>query len=125
MEWVLQQQAVDGNISNKIFFSDEANFTLGGYVNKQNCYIWGSENPQVIEERPVYVEKVTVWQALWSEGVIGPYIIGHYNPSVRIIDLVSQCVNFTHKWRDLQFKVELTDFLRNLSWQFYTLSEIS
>ena len=41
---------------------------------------------------------------------IPTYIIGHYNPSVRIIDLVSYttyvgCVNFIHKWRDLQFKV--------------------
>ena len=39
------------------------------------------------------------------------YIIGHYNPSVRIIDLVSHttcvvCVNSIHKWRDLQFKVD-------------------
>ena len=39
------------------------------------------------------------------------YIIGHYNPSVGIIDLVSHityvvCVNFTHKWRDPQFKVD-------------------
>ena len=38
-------------------------------------------------------------------------IIGHYNLSVRIIDLVSHttyvvCVNFIHKWRDLQFKVD-------------------
>ena len=36
------------------------------------------------------------------------YIIGHYNPSVRFIDLVSHttyvvCVNFIHKWRVLQF----------------------
>ena len=35
------------------------------------------------------------------------YIIGHYNPSVKIIDLVSHatyvvCVNFIHNWRDLQ-----------------------
>ena len=42
---------------------------------------------------------------------IHTYIIGHYNPSVRIIDLVSHttcvvCVNFIHKWRDLQFKVD-------------------
>jgi len=73
VEWVLEQQAVDGDFSNKIFFSDEAHFSLGGYVNKQNCRIWGSENPQVIEERPLHPEKVTVWCAFWSEGVIGPY----------------------------------------------------
>ena len=41
--------------------------------------------------------------------VIHTYIIGHYNPSVRIIDRVSHttyvvCVNFIHKWRQLQFK---------------------
>ena len=28
----------------KTIFSDEANFDLGGYVNKQNCRIWGTEN---------------------------------------------------------------------------------
>ena len=49
------------------------------------------------------------------------YIIGHYNPSVTIIDLVSHtiyvvCVNFIHKWRDLQFKV--------FSWQFYLLLRV-
>ena len=39
------------------------------------------------------------------------YRIGHYNPSVRLIDLVSHTtyvvrVNFIHKWRDLQFNVD-------------------
>ena len=29
MEWVLEQQAVNGNFSNKIFFNAEAHFTLG------------------------------------------------------------------------------------------------
>ena len=51
------------------------------------------------------------------------YINGHYNPSVRIIDLVSftTCV----VWRELQFKFdsEWQIFLRNSSWQFYLLSE--
>ena len=47
------------------------------------------------------------------------YIIGHYNPSVRLIELVSHttcvvCFNFIHKWRDLQFKV---DFERQIFWE--------
>ena len=38
-------------------------------------------------------------------------IVGHYNPSIRIIHLVSRTtyvvsVNFTHKRRDLQFKID-------------------
>ena len=64
MEWVLEQQAVDGNFLNKIFFSDEAHCALGGYVNKKICHIWDFENPQVIEERPLHPETVTVWCAL-------------------------------------------------------------
>ena len=46
------------------------------------------------------------------------------------MDLVSRttyvvCVNFTHKWRELQFKIvsERQIFLRKCSWQFYLLSE--
>ncbi|MDK1801134.1 DUF4817 domain-containing protein, partial [Klebsiella pneumoniae] len=34
-------------------FSDEAHFWLNGYVNKQNCRIWGEANPQV------YVKTIT------------------------------------------------------------------
>ena len=29
----------------KIIFSEEAHFDLGGYINKQNCRNWGTENP--------------------------------------------------------------------------------
>ena len=43
--------------------------------------------------------------------ILHTYIIGHYKPSVRIIDLVSHTtnvvrVNFIHKWRDLRIKVK-------------------
>ena len=35
VEWVLEQQTVDCNFSNKIFFTDESHFTLVGYVNNR------------------------------------------------------------------------------------------
>ena len=49
------------------------------------------------------------------------YIIDHYNPSVRISDLVSYttyvvCVNFIQEWRDLQFKV---DSKRQIFWETF------
>lgn len=72
-DWVLEKQAENPDFSNQIFFTDEAHFHLGGYVNSQNCRIWGSENPQVVVERPLHPPRVTVWCALWSGGVIGPY----------------------------------------------------
>ncbi|GFV90787.1 transposase [Trichonephila clavipes] len=57
----------------RIFFSDEAHFWLNGYVNKQNCGIWSEANPQVYVETPLHPEKLTVWGALWTGGIIGPY----------------------------------------------------
>ena len=55
---------------------------------------------------------------LLTDNELHIYIIGRYNPSVRI-DVVSHttyvvCINFIHKWRDLQFKIDSEqDFLRN------------
>ena len=56
----LQKMAI---VAKKIFFSDEAYFDLGGYVNKQNCLILGTENPK----------RVTVWCGFWSRLIIGPF----------------------------------------------------
>ena len=35
----------------KLFFSDEANFYVGGYVNQQNFQYWSSENPHLTETK--------------------------------------------------------------------------
>ncbi|GFW72054.1 transposable element Tc3 transposase [Trichonephila clavipes] len=43
----------------RILFSDEAHFSLNGYVNKQNCRIWSEANPQVYIETPLHPEKLT------------------------------------------------------------------
>ena len=48
----------------KIIMSDEAHFYLEGYVNKQNCRSWGSENPKIIIGKPLYPQRVT--QKLYS-----------------------------------------------------------
>ena len=57
----------------KIIFSDETHFGLGGYVNKQNCRIWGTENPHAYIEKPKHPKRVTVWCGFWSRGIIGPF----------------------------------------------------
>ena len=69
------------NFSNKIF-CHEAHFTRGEYVNKQNCHVWDSENSQVIEERPLHPEKVTVWCVLCCKGVTGLYFFENDDGSV-------------------------------------------
>ncbi|GFT56054.1 transposase [Trichonephila clavipes] len=56
---------------------DEAHFWLNGYVNKQNCCIWSEANPQVYVETPLHPEKLTVWCALWSGGILLQNDEGH------------------------------------------------
>ena len=53
----------------KIIFSDQAHFDLGGYVNKQNCSIWGTENRHAYIEKPTQLKRVTVWCGLWSRDI--------------------------------------------------------
>ena len=72
-DWVLEQLEVDANFGEKIIFSDEAHFWLNGFVNKQNCRIWGESNPQQMQQLPMHPEKLTVWCGLWSGGIIGPF----------------------------------------------------
>ena len=52
--------------------SDKAHFHLGGYVDKQNCRIWISENSKMIIEKPLYPQRLTVWCGSWVGGIIGP-----------------------------------------------------
>ena len=58
-----------------IWLSDEAHFWLHGYVNKQNCRIWSTENPQAFLTKPLHPKRLTVWAALSSKGIIGPIFI--------------------------------------------------
>ncbi|GFU61205.1 transposable element Tc3 transposase [Trichonephila clavipes] len=73
VEWAQNEIAVVPDFHKRILFSDEANFWLNGYVNKQNCRIWSEGNPQVYVETPLHPEKLTVWFALWAGGIICPY----------------------------------------------------
>ena len=73
-KWACDRLTEDANFGQKkIIFSDEAHFVLGGYVNKQNCRIWGTENPHAYIEKPMNPKRVTVWCGFWSRGIIGPF----------------------------------------------------
>ena len=51
----------------------EAHVDLGGYVNKQNCRIWGTEDPHAYIEKPTHPKRVTMWCGFWSRGIIGSF----------------------------------------------------
>ncbi|CAK9811660.1 Transposable element Tc3 transposase [Anthophora quadrimaculata] len=71
--WALEKLQVDDSFGRKIILSDEAHFFLNGFVNKQNCRIWGTENLRTIQQQVMYPQKVTVWCGFCAGGVIGPY----------------------------------------------------
>ena len=60
-------------MAKKIIFSGEAHFHLGGYVNKQNYRVWGTENPHAYIEKPTHQKRVTIWCGFWSRGIIVPF----------------------------------------------------
>ena len=60
-------------MAKKIIFSDQAYFDLGEYANRQNCLIWGIENPRAYHEKTTNPKGVTVWCGFWSRGIIGPF----------------------------------------------------
>jgi hypothetical protein len=53
--------------------NDEAHFYLSGFVNKQNFRYWSATNPIELHDRPLRSSKVTVWCAIYSFPIIGPY----------------------------------------------------
>ena len=57
----------------KIIFSDEAHFHFGGYVNKQNYRIWGTENSHAYIEKPTHPKRVTVCCRFWFRRIIEPF----------------------------------------------------
>lgn len=63
----------NGERVHNLWMSDEAHFHLSGYVNKQNFRYWSANNPRDLHEKPLHSEKVTVWCAVSSRGLVGPY----------------------------------------------------
>ena len=78
---------------------------------------WKSDKTVYISSNDDYPNRT--WPFVASS--VHTYIIGHYNPSVRIIDLVFHTtyvvyVNFIHNWRDILFKV---DSERQIFWETF------
>ena len=43
------------------------------YKNKQNCWIWGTENQHAYIETATHSKRVTVWCRFWSGSIIRPF----------------------------------------------------
>lgn len=47
---------------------------MTGYYNRQNQRYWGKENPHVLLEVPLHAERVTMWCAISTHGII-PFVV--------------------------------------------------
>ena len=84
----------------KIIFSDEAHFDLGGYVNKENCRIWGTENPHACIETPTIhcLVRILVQSHNWAIFLRKWAMRGCYSQWRSLSDHVERI--FVHKiWR--------------------------
>ena len=73
-------------LAKKNIFSVEAHFDLGGYVNKQICCIWGTENPHAYIEEPTHTKCVNVWCGFWFRGIIGLFFFENEQGEVVIVN---------------------------------------
>ena len=68
----------------KIIFSDEAHFDLGGYVNKPNYRIWGTENPYVYIEKPKRTQNESLFAVDFGRDIIGTFFFKNDQEAVTV-----------------------------------------
>jgi len=59
----------------KVQFSDEVTFHVSCAVNRHNIRIWGSENPHACVEHQRDSPRVSVFCAISSQKVYGPFFL--------------------------------------------------
>jgi hypothetical protein len=82
----------DSSNDGLIFFSDEATFHISGIVNKHNCRIWSENNPFMTAEVAMNSPKLTVWCAMSSNEIVGPFFFEE--PTVDSDDYLNMLKNF-------------------------------
>lgn len=92
--WMMQA-ITNGTINLDLtFFSDEAWFSLDGYLNSQNNRFWSLNNPHVFIESPLHSKKVGVICFMSRRRIIGPIFFRETLNSDRFIQLFNEFVTY-------------------------------
>jgi hypothetical protein len=67
-----------------VFFTDEAHFYVTGCVNMQNMRYWATDKTRELHQRPLHSPRVTVWCAISSVGIIGPWFFEENEQTVTV-----------------------------------------
>lgn len=82
---------INANFVNNVVFTDEATFTLSGFVNRHNCRYWADENPYWMEENHTqYPQKLNVWAGIIGGHIIGPFFLRENLTAVRYLHLLRE-----------------------------------
>ena len=106
-EWAVNQDV----LLNNVWFSDEAHFHLDGVVNKQNVRFWAFENPHVLHEKVHHAPRITVWAAISSHGIIGPFFFEQTVNSERYLNMLRN--NFVPQLLAKGFQLENEWFMQD------------
>ena len=69
----LEKHYEDPTYIDKVWWSDEAIFKMNGHINHNNCVYWSTDNPNIVMEKELNLPGVTIWCAISSSGIIGPF----------------------------------------------------
>ena len=75
----------------KIFFTNEDNFPLGGYVNKQYYCICDSDDPDIIVEKPL----PSYWKCIEEDNTVRTFNSEHYGRMMNFFCLLLHIMNWT------------------------------
>ena len=72
-QWFHDQNELNPDFLNGVWFSDEAHFLLFGDVNSKNSTFCGTAAPNEVLQRTLYSNKCTAWVAMSKHGTVGPF----------------------------------------------------
>uniref|UniRef100_A0A6P7G090 Uncharacterized protein LOC114336171 n=1 Tax=Diabrotica virgifera virgifera TaxID=50390 RepID=A0A6P7G090_DIAVI len=58
-----------------VWFTDECHIHLNGFINRQTNRFLGFERPEIIVEKPLHSDRVTIWCAVSGNGLLDPYFV--------------------------------------------------
>ena len=71
--WFNDKKKKNQDWIDKVWFSDEVRFYLGGYIDSKNNKFWGTALPQKALQQPLHSSKVSAWCVMNSKTIMGPY----------------------------------------------------
>ena len=72
----MQKQTIEGNLSERVLFADEAHFTRDGIFNTHNFHHWAADNPHGTHKHSYqYRFSVNVWAGIMNNNLNGQYLM--------------------------------------------------